>query len=87
MGRHNALDKLIGAMVKAETNPGQGFVIVTSRASFEMVQKCATVGVSFMAAISAPTGLAIRLAEETGVLPCWVLPEESVTPFMRTRKD
>ncbi len=67
VGRHNALDKLIGAMVKAETNPGQGFVIVTSRASFEMVQKCATVGVSFMAAISAPTGLAIRLAEETGL--------------------
>jgi FdhD protein len=66
VGRHNALDKLIGAMVKGGINPNQGFVIVTSRASFEMVQKCANAGISFMAAISAPTGLAIRLAQETG---------------------
>ena len=67
VGRHNALDKLIGAMAKAHENADEGFLVVTSRASYEMVQKSATVGIALLAAISAPTALAIHLAEETGM--------------------
>jgi len=67
VGRHNALDKLIGAAVKQGVDPATGFVVVTSRASFEMVQKSATVGISFLAAFSAPTAFAVRLAHKTGL--------------------
>lgn len=65
VGRHNALDKLLGA--KAKHEPEQGFVLTTSRASYEMVQKVAVAGVSLLVAISAPTGLAIRVAEQCGI--------------------
>ena len=67
IGRHNALDKLIGAMAMANVDPTQGFCAITSRASYEMVQKAATVGIALLAAISAPTALAIHLAEATGM--------------------
>lgn len=65
VGRHNALDKLLGARSKAGFV--DGFVITTSRASYEMVQKVAVAGVSMLIAISAPTGLAIRVAEQCGI--------------------
>ncbi len=71
VGRHNALDKLIGALQKMRMQQGlqfgDGFIITTSRASFEMVQKTATAGVAMLVAVSAPTALAVRVAEQCGL--------------------
>ena len=67
VGRHNALDKLIGALAGREESSQHGLVLVSSRASFEMVQKCAAAGIGILAAVSAPTALAIRLAQHTNV--------------------
>jgi FdhD protein len=67
VGRHNALDKLIGALVRARMDLTAGLLLVTSRASYEMVQKAATVGITFVAALSAPTALAVRYAERNGL--------------------
>ena len=68
VGRHNALDKLIGAMALAEVDPADGFIAVTSRASYEMVYKTASAGVGLLAAVSAPTGLAVRTAAAAGLV-------------------
>ncbi|MEE8098500.1 MAG: formate dehydrogenase accessory sulfurtransferase FdhD [Hyphomicrobium sp.] len=64
IGRHNALDKLIGAMFQAGTDLSTGFVLMTSRCSFELVQKAATVGIGALVTVSAPTALALEIAQK-----------------------
>jgi FdhD protein len=67
VGRHNALDKLTGAMRRQDVDSAGGFILITSRVSFEMAQKAATAGVSALVGMSAPTLAAVELAEEAGM--------------------
>lgn len=67
VGRHNALDKLIGTLARNTVDPASGWVLMSSRASYELVQKCARARISLLATVSAPTAMAVRLARLAGI--------------------
>lgn len=67
VGRHNALDKLVGHLLGRGTDLARGFLVITSRASYEMVLKSTIAGIPMLVAISAPTAYAVRIAEEAGL--------------------
>jgi FdhD protein len=81
VGRHNALDKLAGVLVRDNTPRGGGAVLITSRVSVEMVQKTAMIGVPVLVAVSAPTTLAIATAERAGITLVAVAREDGYEVF------
>ncbi len=81
VGRHNALDKLIGTLNQQQIDCSTGAALVTSRASYEMVQKCVLAGIPTLAAVSAPTALAVRMAELSGLLLLGFVRNENYTVY------
>jgi FdhD protein len=86
VGRHNALDKLVGAVIRAGEPAGEGFVVITSRGSFELVQKAAILGVPLLAAVSAPTALAVRVAHTVGLTLAGFARDDRVTAYTHSAR-
>jgi FdhD protein len=81
VGRHNALDKLIGALLRVDTDPRRGFAVLTSRCSFELVEKIAVFGARSLVTVSAPTSRALERARDLDITLVGIARHDSMTVF------